>query len=141
MKKIVVLILFSLIFSRSFPESIDSLKANREILYQKYLNINVPGKESNKADFEKSASILKDIVIVDTKIIKEFATFDKKVKAFDSKAKSLNDENDSLSKELSAANNYIRIINIAGGVIIVLLILSLIFLFIYIVKYSKLKKG
>jgi len=140
MKKIFILFAFTLIISQVFPESIDSLKSKREMLYKKYLNINIPGKEMNKADYEKSVSILKDLVIVDTKIIKEFSAFDKKSKEYDAKINSLNDENNSLSKELTATTDDFLIIHIVGGIIIFLLIIVLVIMFVYMSKYNKLKR-
>ena len=141
MKKVLFVIVFSLIISLAFSESIDSLKAKREMLYGNYLNINVPGKTLSKAESEKAASFLKDLVIVDTKIIKEYSKLNKKEKDLQAKINSLNEENNSLSKELTSNINYIKIINVAGGIVVVLFIISLFFLFMFFVKYKKLKRG
>lgn len=140
MRKIFFLILLFFTCLMVYPETIDSLKAKREKLYEKYSDINIPGKELSKADNEKSVSILKDIIIIDAKIIREFSEFDQKTKEYDSKIISLTKENDSLTKELKSSTDLMLIIYIAGCVIIALLIFSLIFLFIYYIKYSKLKK-
>jgi len=131
--------LVSVVFA-AFPESIDSLKAKREKLYQKYSDINIPGKELSKADNEKSVILLKDLVIVDTRIIKEFASFDKKAKEYDAKITSLNDENNSLSKELTANTDLLFIIYIASGALVILFIFTIILLFIYMSRFSNLKK-
>ena len=111
------------------------------MLYGNYLNINVPGKTLSKAESEKAASFLKDLVIVDTKIIKEYSKLNKKEKDLQAKINSLNEENNSLSKELTSNINYIKIINVAGGIVVVLFIISLFFLFMFFVKYKKLKRG
>ena len=141
MKKVIAVIIFSFIINLAFSESIDSLKVKREILYSQYSSINSPGKVLNKTECEKVVAILKDLVIVDTKMIKEFSKFNKKEKEYNSKINSLNEENNSLSKELTSSLNYIKIINIAGGIVVIFLIISLIFLFIFFVKYKKIKRG
>jgi septal ring factor EnvC (AmiA/AmiB activator) len=140
MKRFILLSIFAIVFSSSFSESIDSLKATREKLYQKYSNINIPGKELNKSDNEKSVLILKDLVIVDTKIIKEFAEFNQKTKEYDAKITSLNNENNSLSKEITANTDMLFIIYIASGTLVLLLVFAIIMLFIYMSKFSNLKK-
>ena len=140
MKKTIILFIFTLIVIQVFPESIDSLKAKREKLYKKYTDINIPGKETTKANNEKSISILKDLIIVDTRIISEFSAFDKKTKEYDLKIESLNKENKSLSDKLIANTDQLFIIYIAGGAIVFILTLTFTFLFIYFVKFSKAKK-
>lgn len=140
MKRFILLSILVFVFSCVFSESIDSLKAKREKLYQKYSDINIPGKKLSKADKEKSVILLKDLVIVDTKIIKEFATFDKKAKEYDAKITSLNDENNSLSKELTANTDMLFIIYIASGALVILLIFAIILLSIYMSRFSNLKK-
>jgi DNA repair exonuclease SbcCD ATPase subunit len=129
-----------LVFFSTFSESIDSLKAKREKLYQKYSDINIPGRELNKADNEKSVIILKDLVIFDTKIIKEFASFDKKTKEYDTRITSLNNENNSLSKEITANTDLLFIIYIASGALVLFLVFAIIMLSIYMTRFSNLKK-
>ena len=140
MKKLIVLIFVSFIANIAFSESIDSLKTKREKLHQKYTDINIPGKELSKDNLKKIVSILKEIVIVDTKIIGEFSDFDKKVKTYDLKIMSLNEENKSLSGKLNANINQLLIIYISGGVLAVLLILSIILSLICFSKFKSVNK-
>ncbi len=140
MKKKIILIIFTLIVIQAFPESIENLKAQREKLYEKYTNINIPGKISSKANIEKSISILKELVIVDTRIIGELSDFNIKAKEYDLKIASLNEENKSLTGKLNANNDQLFIIYVAGVVIVLLLIFALIFLCIYYIKLNKAKK-
>lgn len=141
MKKVITLIAFICFVNFASAETIDSLKSRRELLYSKYLDINIPGKQLNKTETDNSLSLLKELIIIDSKIIKEFSAADKKFKEYDSKINTLNNENDLLSRELSSSTDYIMIINIAGGIIVVLLIISLIMCFNYYIKYNKLRKG
>ena len=140
MKKIIFLSILILISFLGFSESLDSLKAKREKLYQKYSDINIPGKDLSEAESEKSVSILKDLVIVDTRIIKEFAAFDEKTKEYDAKITALNEENNSLSKDITANTDLLLIIYIAGGVIVLMLIVSIILIFVYMSRYANVKK-
>lgn len=140
MKKVVLLSVYLCLCSVVFSESIDSLKAKREKLYQSYCNINIPGKETSRENREKSLVILKDLVIVDTRIISEFADFDNKTKDYDKKIITLNSENKSLTKEISANTDLLFIIYIASGAIVLILIIAVILLFIYMSRNGLLKK-
>ena len=140
MKKRFLIIVFALLVIQAFPESIETLKAQREKLYEKFTNINIPGKELSKANYEKSISILKDLVIVDTRIIGGLSEFDKKVKEYDLKITSLNEENKLLNEKLNANNDKIFIIYIVEEALALLLVLVSIFLFIYYRKFIKAKK-
>lgn len=140
MKKLVVLIFVSFSANIVFSESIDSLKTKREKLYQKYSDVNIPGKELSKDDLEKIVSILKEIVIVDTRIIRENIEFDKKAEEYENTINSLNKENYTLSKKLSSNTGLLLIIYIAGGVLVVLLILGIVLLLIHFLKFRSTKK-
>ncbi len=140
MKKIVVLIFVSFLANIAFSESIDSLKTKREKLYQKYTDVNIPGKELRNDDLKKIISILKEIVIVDTRIIGEFSEFDKKAAEYEKAMGSLNGENDTLAKKLSSYTNLLLIIYITGGVLVILLILCIILSLIYFSKFKSIHK-
>lgn len=140
MKKIITLTFFTFLISIAFSESIDSLKVKREKLYQKYTDVNIPGKELSKDDLEKIISALKEVVIVDTKIIRENNESDKKAKEYENTINSLNEENSALSKKLSSDTEFFLIIYIAGGILVVLLILGIIFSLIYFLKFRNMKK-
>jgi DNA phosphorothioation-dependent restriction protein DptG len=99
MKKIIFIALFVFLNMHSFSESLDSLKAKRELLYQEYSEINIPGSELSDKDIDKVVEILKDLVIVDTRIIKEYGGSDKEIKEDADKLKELGSENEALSSE------------------------------------------
>ena len=140
MKKIIVLLVFSLAISLLMAESLDSLKAKRERLYQKYSDLNIPGKELNKENQTKSIAILKDIVIVDTRIIKENADFDKKVHEYEKTIKTLNTDNDTLTKLNTACTGRMMMIYICGGVLVVLMIIAIVLSMVFYAKYRAQKK-
>jgi ATP-dependent Zn protease len=140
MKKIVFVCVFIFLSIQVFAENLDSLKAKRETLYQKYSEINIPGKELSDENLSKVVEILKDLVIVDTRIIKEYGDSDKELKENAIKIAELNSENETLNEEKESTTAYLFIIYIAGGIIVAILVLSLVILFVYYSKYSKAKK-
>lgn len=140
MKKI-FLIAFIILFSvQCFSETIDSLKTKREALYQKYSEINIPGKELSEKDFDKVIDLLKDLVIVDTRIIKEYSDSDNKLKESATTINNLESTIALQEKDKERTNDLLFIIYIAGGVIVVFLIISIIMLLIYMSRYSKTRK-
>jgi len=140
MKRISVLFILSIAFLQAFPDSLDSLKVQRDRLYEKYSDINLPGKTVSYEDKEKSLQILKDVVIVDTKIIKELSEYGDEIKTNESKINALITQNNSLTDELSAATDRLFIIYITVGLIVCMLVISLVLLMAYHIKYKKLKK-
>lgn len=140
MKKIVFILIFIFIGIYCFSETLDSLKSKRETLYQKYSEINIPGKELSDKDLTKAIEILKDLVIIDTRIIKEYGASDKQMKEDAATIKQLTTDKEDMKKERESVSDYLFIIYIAGGVIVTILVLSLIFLIIYFSRYHKLKK-
>jgi hypothetical protein len=140
MKKLIVLIFVSFLVNIAFSESMDSLKNKREKLYQKYTEVNIPGKELRNDDLKKIVSILKEIVIVDSRIIKGNVEFNKKAKEYENTISSLNEENATLLKKLSSNSGLLLIIYITGGVLVILLILCIILSLIYFSKYKSIHK-
>ncbi|MFH0865030.1 MAG: hypothetical protein V1904_02470 [Bacteroidota bacterium] len=136
-----IFVLFSIFLCiQGIAETLDSLKAKREMLYQKYSEINIPGKELSDKDLSRVIEILKDLVIVDTRIIKEYGNSDKELKDNAITINELNSENETLNKDKENTTDLLFIIYIAGGVIVAMLVLSLVFLFVYLSKYFKIKK-
>ncbi|HNW98735.1 MAG TPA: hypothetical protein PKK00_10040 [Bacteroidales bacterium] len=140
MKNISLVLLFIVTWQFSlFAEPIDSLKSRRELLYQKYTEKNIPGKRLSRDDLKDIVDILKDIVIVDTRIIKEFAADENELKEKATEIKNLNSEIDSIESEKNDVTGYLYVIYITGGFIIAILTIALILLVIYMSKYYKLK--
>lgn len=140
MRKTVFVLFIIFLCIQGIGETLDSLKTKREMLYQKYSEINIPGKELSDKDLTKVIELLKDLVIVDTRIIKEYSNSDKELKNNALKIKELNSENETLNNEKESTTDMLFIIYIAGGVIVAILVLSFVFLFIYLLKYFKNKK-
>lgn len=140
MRKIIIIIVIVFIDIQCFSETLDSLKSKRESLYQKYSEINIPGKELSDKDQKKVIEILKDLVIIDTRIIKEYGASDKQLKEDAAKIKQLTTDKEDLKRESERVSDYLFIIYIVGGVIVSILVLLLIFLVIYFSKYHNLKK-
>ena len=65
MKKVITLIAFICFVNFASAETIDSLKSRRELLYSKYLDINIPGKQLNKTETDNSLSLLKELIIIE----------------------------------------------------------------------------
>lgn len=128
MKRYLILIALFLLTFSVIAESLDSLKSKRERLYQKYSDLNIPGKETKKENLQKTISILKDIVIVDTKIIRENAAFDAKLLEYEKKIKALTDDKTELEKKLAATTDKVMVIYIFGGVLVVITVLLLVIL-------------
>ncbi len=140
MKKTIILLVFIIAALRVFPDSLDSLNAQRERLYGKYSELNLPGRELTNEDSKKSDQLLKDMVIVDTKIISQLSNFGKKVKEYDARIAALVVEKNGLSEKLSASTDRLFIIYIASGAIVCMLVISLVFLISSNIKLKKLKK-
>ena len=140
MKRLSLLLFFIFAFVRSYPESIDSLKAQRERLYTRYSEINLPGKELSKVDAEKSLLILKDVVIADSRIINAYNSYDTKISETEKQLKSLKAENAALAEKLEGVNDRLFIVYIAGGTLVCLLVLALVLLIAGKMNIRKLKK-
>lgn len=140
MKRIAGVLFLIFLYVHSHAETIDSLKSKREMLYQKYSEINIPGKELSGKDLNKVIEILKDLVIIDARIIKEFGGSDKLLKDDEVKIKELNSEKETLQKEKENTADLLFLIYISGGIIVLFLLLSLVFLFVYFFKYNKTRK-
>ena len=123
-----------------FPESLDSLKAQRERLYTNYSNINLPGHVTTKDDNERSLQILKGLVIVDTKIIRELSEFGEKEKTYQSQIATLITETNDYSDKLVAVTDRLFIIYIVCGLLVCLLVVTLVFLIAYTIKFGRLKR-
>lgn len=140
MKNILIVLSFLVLWQYSvYAEPIDSLKSRRESLYQKYTEKNIPGKRLSRDDLKDIVDILKDIVIIDTRIIKEYAADENELKEKVTEIKNLNSEIDSIESEKNDVTGYLYVIYIAGGFIIAILTIALILLVIYMSKYYKLK--
>ena len=109
-------------------------------MYGKYSELNLPGRETSVDDQKKSELILKDLVIVDTKIINSLSNFSAKVKDYDARIAALVVEKNALSDKLIASDDRLFIIYIASGAIVCLLVVSLIFVISGNIRYRKLKK-
>jgi hypothetical protein len=140
MKRLIVLQLILIASLQVFPETIDSLKAQRERLYTKYSDINLPGKEINNDDIAKSLLILKDVVIADTRIITKYEEYNSKIKAADTIIKVQKSENAALNNKLTAATDRLFIIYIAVGALVCMLVIALVFLIAFNIKVRNLKK-
>ena len=140
MKNILIVLSFLVSWQYSvYAEPIDSLKSRRESLYQKYTEKNIPGKRLSRDDLKDIVDILKDIVIIDTRIIKEYAADENELKEKTSEIKNLNTKIDIVESEKNDVTGYLYVIYIAGGFIIAILTIALILLVIYMSKYYKLK--
>jgi hypothetical protein len=139
MRKVLFILVIVFLSAKCFSETIDSLKAKRETLYQKYSEINIPGKELSDKDLAKVIELLKDLVIVDTRIIKEYGNSDEKLKENTTTITNLESTIALQEKDKERTNDLLFLIYMAGGVIVVMLILAIVLLFIYISRYSKSK--
>jgi len=128
MKRIIIFLVLLIAISQVFSETLDSLEAQRERLYTNYSEINLPGRISTTDNDKKSELILKDIVIVDTKIIRNLSSFESKSKEYEAKIAKLNSEKKSLSDELSSTTDRLKLIYIAAGAMVCLLVISLVLL-------------
>lgn len=140
MKKTIILLVLIVATIRCFPESMDSLKALRELLYTEYSTINLPDKELSKNDYEKMMSILKEVVIVDSKIINQLSDFDKKTSAYNKQIRKLNTDKTTLNNQLAASEDKTFIVEIVCGMLVCLLVVSLICLVAFNIRFRKIKK-
>lgn len=140
MKRFIIVTVSIALSYHCFAESIDSLKEKRELLYQEYSEINIPGKELSEKEKLNVIEILKDLVIVDTRIIKEYKDADIELKEDALIINRLTAESESLNNEKQKNEDFLYVIYIAGATIILMLLLSLILLFIYTSKYFRLKR-
>jgi predicted nuclease with TOPRIM domain len=141
MKRISILLVFIMASIQAFTGNIDSLKLQREQLYAKYSQINQPGAELSKNDLEKMVEILKDLVIVDTKIINALSDYGKKAGEYETKIATLIKENADVSGKLTERTDKLIIVYFAAGAMVCMLVIALVVLIVTRTKYSRIRKN
>lgn len=141
MKRFTVLLFIIIASMQAFPQSFDSLTKQRERLYARYSELSQPGKELSKDDMQKMMELLKQVVIVDTKIINGLAASDNKVKKAEARLDAIRTENSNLNGELSDSGDRIMILYIISGALLCMLVIAVVMLVVVRGRYANMKKN
>lgn len=130
MKKHLFIFLLTTLFSLNlFAQPTDSLMLQRAKLYEKYIKLSTLDKEIHAKEYKAMVDVLKQIIVVDTRVIDSYAQCATKMKKLEAENNSLNAENNDLSRKVSSIMSIMLVIYIASGIlafICILLIIALI---------------